>query len=90
MAAVRLSQLQKHILRWLAADHQRTNGVIASSYPELVHTLQRDKGNISHSLRTLERHGFLIIGRSSGGQAESLRLTQEGQKRASQLARSCD
>ena len=61
MAAVRLSQLQKHILRWLAADHQRTHGVIASSHPELVHTLQRDKGTISHSLRTLERHGFLII-----------------------------
>lgn len=90
MAAVRLSQLQKHILRWLAADHQRTNGVIASSHPELVHTLQRDKGNLSHSLRTLERHGFLIIGRSSGGHAESLRLTPEGQKRASQLAGSCD
>ena len=81
MAAVRLSQLQKHILRWLAADHQRTNGVIASSHPELVHALQRDKGNISHRLRTLERHGcFLILGRSSGGQAESLRLTPEGQK----------
>jgi len=90
MAAVRLSQLQKHMLRWLAADHQRTNGVIASSHPELVHTLQRDKGNLSHSLRTLERHGFLIIGRSSGGHAESLRLTPEGQKRASQLAGSCD
>ena len=90
MAAVRLSQLQKHILRWLAADHQRTHGVIASSHPELVHTLQRDKGNLSHSLRTLERHGFLIIGRSSGRHAESLRLTPEGQKRASQLAGSCD
>ncbi len=50
----------------------------------------RDKGNLSHSLRTLERHGFLIIGRSSGRHAESLRLTPEGQKRASQLAGSCD
>ena len=90
MAVVRLSQLQKHILCWLAADHQRTNGVIASRHAELVHTLQRDKGNISQSLRPLERYGFLIIGRSSGGQAESLRLTQEGQKRASQWARSCD
>ncbi len=90
MAAVRLSQLQKHILRWLAADHQRTNGVIASSHPALVHSLQWDKGNISRSLRTLERHGFLIIGRASGGRAESLRLTQAGQKRASQLAGSCD
>src|SRR6266571_5092474 len=35
-------------------------------------------------------HGFLIMGRSSGGQAESLRLTPEGQKRASQVAGSCD
>jgi hypothetical protein len=78
MAAVRLSQLQKHILRWLAADHQRTNGVMTSSHPELVHALQRDKGNISHSLRTVEHHGFLIIGRSSGGQAESLMLTRKG------------
>ena len=90
MAAVRLSQLQKHILRWLTADHQRTNGVIASSHHELVRVLKRDTGNISHSLRTLERHGFLIIGRSSGGHAESLSLTPAGQKRASQLAGSCD
>ena len=74
----------------LAAAPQRTNGVIASSPPELVRPLQRDKGHSSHSLRTLERHGFLIIGRSSGGQAESLRLTPEGQKRASQLTGSCD
>ena len=90
MAAVRLSQLQKHILRWLAADHQRTNGVIASSHPALVHSLQWDKGNIRRSLRTLERHGFLTIQRSSGGQAESLLLTQAGQNKASQLTRSCE
>ena len=90
MTAVRLSQLQKHILRWLVADHQRTHGVITSSHHDLVRALQRDKGNMSHSLRTLERHGFLIIGRSAGGRAESLRLTQAGQKRASQLAGSCD
>ena len=90
MAAVRLSRLQKHILRWLVADHQRTHGVIASSHHDLVRALQRDKGNMSHSLRTLERHGFLIIGRSSGGHAEFLLLTPAGQKRASQLAGSCD
>ena len=86
MAAVRLSQLQKHILRWLAADHQRTKGVIASSHYDLVRALRWDKGNLSHSLHTLERHGLLIIGRSSGGHAESLILTPEGQKRAAQLA----
>lgn len=90
MATVRLSHLQKHILRWLIADHQRTKGVIASSHPELVRALQRDKGNISHSLYTLERHGLLLIGRSSGGHAESVMLTPEGQKRAAQLSGSCD
>jgi len=86
MAAVRLSQLQKNILSWLAADHQRTKGVIASSHYDLVRALRWDKGNLSHSLHTLERHGLLIIGRSSGGHAESLILTPEGQKRAAQLA----
>ena len=31
MAAVRLSRLQTRILRWLAADEQRTRGMITSS-----------------------------------------------------------
>ncbi len=39
-----------------------------------------DKGNLSHSLRTLEGRGWMVIGRSSGGKAASLRLTPEGQK----------
>ena len=90
MTTARLSQWQKRILRWLIMDHQRTKGVIASSHQELVHALQGDKGNISHRLRTLEVRGWIIIGRSSGGKAESLRLTPEGQKWASQFAGSCD
>jgi len=81
----RLSQLQKRILRWLVADHQRTKGIITSSHEELVRALQRDKGNVSHSLRTLEVRGWIVIGRSSGGKAESLRLTPEGQKWAFQF-----
>jgi DNA-binding MarR family transcriptional regulator len=55
-----------------------------------VRALQGDKGNISHSLRTLEARNLLVIGRSSGGKAEYLRLTPEGQKWAIQLAGSCD
>jgi predicted transcriptional regulator len=51
MATQRLSRLHKRILQWLAADHQRTKGVILSSHEELVKTLQRDKGTISRSLR---------------------------------------
>ena len=90
MAVARLSQLQKRILRWLAADHRRTRGMMASSHQELVQALQGDKGNMSHSLQTLERHGLLIIGRSPGGHAESLFLTPAGHQRAAQLPGSCD
>ena len=90
MTTARLSQLQKRILRWLAADHQRTQGQITSRHQELVRALQGDKGNISHSLRTLEARGWMVIGRSSGGKAESLRLTPEGQQWASQFSGRCD
>jgi hypothetical protein len=55
-----------------------------------VRALQRDRGDISHSLRTLAGRGGMIIGRSSGGKTESLRLTPEGQKWASQFVESCD
>ena len=90
MAVARISQLQKQILRWLAADHRRTRGMMASSHQELVQALQGDKGNMSHSLQTLERHGLLIISRSPGGHAESLLLTPAGHQRATQLPGSCD
>jgi hypothetical protein len=90
MAARRFSQLQKRMLAWLAADERRTGGVISSSHQELVVALQRNKGNISQSLRTLEARGLLVIGRSRGGQAEYLYLTVEGKKWAVQLAGSCD
>ena len=90
MAAQRLSQRQKQILHWLAVDHQRTRGMIRSSHQDLVRALPGDKGNISHSLQTLEARGLIVIGRSPGGKAESLWLTPEGQKWASHLAGSCD
>jgi hypothetical protein len=90
MAARRFSRLQKRLLAWLIADARRTGGVITSSHQELVVTLQGDKGNVSHSLRTLEARGLLVIGRSRGGKAESLYLTSEGQKWATQFTGSCD
>ena len=90
MAARRLSRRHKQILHWLAVDHQRTRGMIRSSHQDLVRTLPGDKGNISHSLQTLEARGLLVIGRSPGGKAASLWLTPEGQKSASHLAGSCD
>ena len=48
MAAQRLSRRQKRILQWLAADHQRTRGMITSSHQDLVRALPGDKGNMSH------------------------------------------
>ena len=90
MTAARRSQLQKRILRWLATDHRRTQGRITSSHQELVRALQGDKGTISHSLRTLEARGWLVMIRSSGGKAASLMLTPEGQTWAFQFAGRCD
>jgi hypothetical protein len=58
MAAQRLSRRQKRTLQWLATDHQRTRGMITSSHQDLVRALPGDKGNISHSLHTLEARGL--------------------------------
>jgi DNA-binding MarR family transcriptional regulator len=85
MTATRLSRLQKRILRWLDAEYQRTNGGIASSHQELVLSLQHDKGNISRSLRTLEKRGWIAMGRTPGGKAENVILTPAGQKGVSKF-----
>ncbi len=85
MATQRVSRLQKQMLRWLLADHQRTRGVLASSYAELVQVLRSDKGNISHSLRTLEARGWIVLGRTPGGRSESLYLTPAGLEKASEI-----
>jgi DNA-binding MarR family transcriptional regulator len=53
---------------------------------ELVRALGRDKSNISHSLRTLEARGLITIGRTPGGQADSVDLTAAGRKMAAAIA----
>ena len=85
MTATRLSRLQQRILRWLDAEYQRTNGGIASSHQELVLSLQHDTGNISRSLRTLEKRGWITMGRTPGGKAEKVILTPAGQKGVSKF-----
>ena len=82
MATLRLSRLQKHILRWLAADETRTRGMITSSHPELVAALPSAKGNIRHSLRRLEMQGLIVMTRTPGGKTESLYLTAAGRRKA--------
>jgi DNA-binding MarR family transcriptional regulator len=85
MATQRVSRLQKPMLRWLLADHQRTRGVLASSHEELIKALGGDKGNISHSLRTLEARGWIVLERTPGGRAESLYLTPRGLEKTSEI-----
>jgi DNA-binding MarR family transcriptional regulator len=85
MAAIRLSRLQKRILQLLAADYQRTNGGLSTSHQALVMKLPHDRGNLSHSLRTLEKRGWIDIGRSRGGKAENVLITPAGQNEVSKL-----
>ena len=87
MVAWRLSRLQQQILRWFAADHQRTRGMIVSSHDDLVKGLPADKGNLHRSLRTLEARGWIVIGRSPGGTAQHVTLTPEGSQRASEMTK---
>ena len=86
MARPRVSRLQKHILRLLMAEHHRTHGGTSMGHLELVKALEGDKSNISHSLRTLETRGWLVIGRTPGGRAEYLDLTPEGLEKASEIS----
>lgn len=85
MATQRLSRLQKRIMRLLLAEHHRTRGGTSMGHVERVKALGGDKSNISHSLRTLETRGVIVIGRTPGGQADSLYLTPEGLKKASEI-----
>lgn len=85
MAVARLSRLQRRLLAWLHRDYQRTQGRTASSHHELVGAVTGDKGNISHSLRTLETRGWLTIGRSPGGKAEYIVLTEGGLRQAARV-----
>ena len=72
MAAVRLSQCQTRILRWLAADEPWPRGMITKSHPELVAALPRAKGHIRHSLRRLEIPGLIGMIRTPGGKTASV------------------
>jgi hypothetical protein len=86
MVTRRLSRLQRHILRCLLTQYQRTNGVIAMGHRELVQRWGHAKSNISHSLYTLAARGVIVIDCTPGGKADSLHLTAEGRKVASKIA----
>jgi DNA-binding MarR family transcriptional regulator len=90
MAPERLSRLQRRILIWLLADAQRTRGTMAASHQDLVHAVGGDKGNVSTSLKGIERKGLIRIHRTSGGHAEAVDLTAEGRNRVAALTASCE
>ena len=71
----RISELQLHILVWLARERRA-----GDNHQALVCALPYHKGNISHSLRTLERHGYLRLTRSSGGQVRRVELVGAGRR----------
>ena len=83
MASRRLSRLQRQILTRLMAEYRRTQGGTILGHYELVQGLGRDKSNVSHSLRTLEARGLIVIRRTPGGQAHTVNLTSEGRNLAS-------
>jgi DNA-binding MarR family transcriptional regulator len=85
MASRRLSRLQRQILKCLMADYRRTQGGTLLGHYELVQALGRDKSNVSHSLRTLEARGLIVISRTPGGQANTVNLTSEGRNLASEF-----
>jgi DNA-binding MarR family transcriptional regulator len=86
MAPERLSRLQRRILAWLAQEEQRTRGTMAASHPDLGHALGGDKGNLSHSLTSLEAKELIRVRRTPGGQAESVDLTPHGRQLVAQLS----
>ena len=80
MARRRVSRLQKRILRLLVAEYHRTREAPPGSHYKIDWPWAGDKGNISHSLRTLEERGWLVILRTPGGQANSIDLTRRAEK----------
>ena len=90
MTAERLSALQRRILAWLWQEEQRTKGMMAARYADVVQGLGHEKGNLSHSLCNLEAKGLVRLARTPGGKAEALDLTPQGRKLAAHLAGSCD
>ena len=85
MAAERLSRLQRRMLQWVYEVEASRGGFYRPGYNELRQALGGNKGNMSVSLRNLEAKGLIKVYRTSGGQASTVWLTEEGKNRASNL-----
>jgi DNA-binding MarR family transcriptional regulator len=81
MARERPSWLQRRLLAWLVAEEQRLKGTMAAEHRALVRAMQAlgyNKGNVSTSLKGLERKGMIRVQRTPGGQAEAVDLMPAG------------
>ena len=85
-AAVRLARLQTRMLRWVAADAQRTRGRRTRSHPERVAALPSAQGTLRHRLRRVEPQGLSRMIRTPGGNTARVSLTAAGRQTARKLA----
>ena len=75
---MRLSVLQRRILRWLYVDHLRAPNAPGSAYRALLTHLPHSPVSIARSLRRLERHDLVTLIHSPGGRIQLVRLTAAG------------
>jgi DNA-binding MarR family transcriptional regulator len=80
MAPKHLSRLQRRILAWLAVEERRRIGQGATHHRALVQAMGVDHGNLSRSLKGLERKGLVYVHRSKGGRAEAVHLIRARQR----------
>ena len=85
MATERLSGLQRRLLQTIYDIEAQGQGLVSISHTQLRQVLGGNKGNFSVSLRNLEAKGLVQVYRTSGGKAESVWLTPEGENRVAQL-----
>ncbi len=85
MTTTRLSQLQRRILQTIYESEASRQWTTSPSHYEVRQAVGGNKGNFSVSIRNLEAKGLITVYRSRGGQADSVWLTKEGKKRASNL-----
>jgi DNA-binding MarR family transcriptional regulator len=78
MAPECLSRLQHRILGWLDQEERRTRSTLSADHRALVLAMDVDKGNLSTSLKGLERKGLIRVQRTPGGKAETIDLTSAG------------
>jgi hypothetical protein len=84
---MRLSMLQRRILRWLYADQLRAPDTPGSAYRALLTPLPHSPGSIARSPRRLERHNLVTLIYSPGGRIQLVRLTAAGHHLVWQLGR---